>query len=127
MSSEIENSVSQETISLVTMLMAAQVVKNALEDLRKTSYYRKKLKIAIDQCLIALHNECNKDINSLWKTDEILSMNLMQGIQDIGKSIAKSKDPSIIYNIRQLLRDDIDFEKIKIIELKHKPKIKNHE
>jgi hypothetical protein len=131
MSIKIEDHVTKETISNVTLLLAAQVVKDALEDLKYTSAYRANLKRATDQFLTAIHQSCNVEINKLWQNDieskartgvdNPLALHLTQAIADIGKAIAKSKDPIACYNIRYLLRNDIDMSMIKIVEMKRKP------
>ena len=124
MNTENESIVSEESLSKITMLLSAQVTKHALEDLRHTSTYKAKLKTSIDQCLIAINNDCNKDIAKLWETDEIVSMKLMQSISDIALAIAKCKNPIALLSIRELLRQDLDLDKIKVVELKHKIKYK---
>lgn len=113
------NEISEETLSRITFLMAAQVTKHALEDLKHTSAYRGKLKAPINQCLIAITNECNQDIAKLWQTDELISMQLMQSISDIAKAIAECKNPIALLSIKELLRKDVDLDRVKVIELKH--------
>lgn len=118
------NNIQPETITKIISLTAAQVLMHSLEQLKGTKHYKGKLKEKGNQFLIALFNDCKDDISNIWKTDEKLSMNLNQAIEDIAKALAKSKDPTVFLIIRELLREDIDLEKVKILELKHKPKLK---
>jgi len=77
--------------------------------------------------LIALTNECNQDIAKLWQTNELISMQLMQSISDIAKAIADCKNPIALLSIKELLRKDVDLDRVKVVELKHKIKIKKDE
>jgi len=94
----------------ITALTAAQVLNETLDDLKETSFYKSKLKTAGNQFSIQLTNTCNKHIDDIWGVDERSARQLMDGIMEISKAIAKMK-PSQLAVFGDLLKTgDLKYE-----------------
>jgi len=122
--------VSKKTITKITMLLSAYTLFHSIDALKNETDqkhdYKGKLKEKANEFLIFISQEFNAEFKQLWKSDadSLLSEDLASTIAEIGKLIATADSPVPLWAIKQLLKSEIDFDKIKIVELKHKPKIK---
>lgn len=101
----------------MTSLLLSQAQKNVLEELKYDKDSPKgKFKIANDQLIIQLHKAMNNELTKIWKTDEIITMNLVQGIELVAEAIANVKSPEVFKVMRQILTScEKDLSNYKIV------------
>lgn len=119
------NDVNPETITKITAVVSAYVLFHSIESLKHSSpSYKGKTKEKCNEMLNVLTQNFKDDFGKIWAVDDNISQKLSESLEEIGKALALSKDPTVSLIIMQLLRSDLDFDKVKIVELKHKPKKK---
>lgn len=111
-----EEEVSQEAITYITMLSAMQVVLNCSLELQGTIYDQGKVKQKVREAINQMTLQNAKNRNKIWKVDEMQAASFMHAIQKIGETIAKDNG-MILSLITKLSREDFDLTKCVVTEL----------
>lgn len=93
----------EESLTVITAMVAAQVLHETLDELQGTSFYKHKLKQISKQFEEELSKQCNRTISELYNTDEETMQLLTQEIHEIAKKLA-TIHPVKIQEIRACLK-----------------------
>lgn len=92
-----------DTLIVVTAMVAAQVLHETLDELRDTPYHKQKLKQITNQFQTEITRSCDKTINAMYTADEDAMNNLQEGIHEIAQKIA-TLDPAVFKELRERIK-----------------------
>ena len=113
---ENNETVTEETILYVNLLISGQAVINSIDRLQGSKYYKKKLKEFGQPFYNQIHKELGKDIHKIWNNDDVLAMEMTRSIIQISKLIAEGNGQAIAI-IDQMIQKGFDFSKYKLVEI----------
>jgi len=89
-------------LTLVTLLTTSVVFNESLDELKETSFNKGKLKAVAKQFEIQIVKSCNKQVNTMWTTDEEIASELTQSIRGIAKHVASLPPYEIVKFYKEL-------------------------
>lgn len=89
--------------TLLLCLTAAQVMQEALDDLKETDFYKHTLKNATVRFQKEIEKTCNDQINNLFNLNEDMMRQLQNGIEQIAKQIVESNNPTALVEFGKIL------------------------
>ena len=102
--------------SIITTSLTASILLECLDELKyNSSLYSNRLKVATKAVDIQITKSLKKQIDSIWKYNEIAASDLTNAIRGIAEHIAQLKLPSDIVNLNNELKLRKD-ERVKIIK-----------
>jgi hypothetical protein len=93
----------KDELTVVTAMVAAQILHEVLDELKDTPYYKQKLKQVTNQFQIEITKTCDKTISAMYNADETAMVNLQEGIHEIAQKLA-TLDPALICELRERIK-----------------------
>jgi len=100
----LKNKKIEATLTVITAMVAAQVLHETLDELRGTSFYKQKLKQVTNQFQQELSKQCDRTIQELYATDDHTMMCLQEGIHEIAQKLA-TIHPTKIQEVRDCIKN----------------------
>jgi hypothetical protein len=112
-----EEEISEDLVTYVTLLSAMQVVQNCALELENTKYNQGNVKIKVKEAIIAMTHLNDKRKLIMWQNDSLMAATFVKALHVIGENLAKG-DGTALANIAALTRQGIDLSKYKLVEIK---------
>lgn len=90
-------------LTVITILAAAQVLHEAMDDLQETPYYRQDVKVATKRLEEKLTKVLDNNITKMWQIDEEVMRMVQDGITEVTKELS-TMDPVRIASLGELLK-----------------------
>ena len=91
-----------DTYVVITLMVAAQVLNESLDELQGTPFYKQALKQSANRFQTILEKDCNRTIQELYATDDHTMMALQEGIYEIARKLA-TVHPTTIQAVRDCI------------------------
>lgn len=98
------------SLTIVTALAASQLLRECLDEVRETPFYKQGLKAAVNKVENELKKTCEGPIADLWQIDDEVMQLIIRSIETTVKEMA-SLDPKKIIALGELFKSGaLEFE-----------------
>jgi hypothetical protein len=86
----------QEGLTVLTMLITCQLVRECMDDLRHTNYWRGQIKVHSNSLVHLIHKDFNQVINNIFEADDETVLELSKGLEDLINALPQLRTDDII-------------------------------
>lgn len=106
------------SVTYVIACLATQLVIESMDDLKnhKSPYYKANVKVKANELQHVFTREIYSDLHTLFKVSEKTSQDMIRGIEEIAKLLAKA-DGDAVMLIKKLLEKGFNFSEYKLVKI----------